>query len=327
MYGIVPLEVCIAIEDKIGKNLRDIFDLFVGTSTGALILAGAFVKSKFGLPSDGKPRVLSAQELMEMYFDIGIGTIFSEKAKNDPISIPIAGDLYIKNTRYQQEFLRKAVVDVLGSGRRMDRLNIDHEGFISLSAYNMSQGKTHFFRSWIDKTINLEDAVLASASAPTYHPLYDINGEFYTDGGVFARDPSSFALGDAFELCETGKWPNDADIVLVSLGTGSRSNQLEPEASGDEGELWWARRISNVFLDGQDETTHHTLTRIANNSNKRIKYHRFQVDLDGIPRKKADETNRETLEKAREITRKELSGSQSSNFDKVISDIENALVS
>ena len=130
MYGVVPLEVCIAIEERLGKRLRDIFDLFVGTSTGAIISAGAFVLVKPS-PSE-RPRVLSAEEIMNIYYDLGVQEIFSEAAKNDPIPfLDLVFDLY-DQPRYKKEFLVDAIKKVLGSGRKMGRLNILYEGFISL---------------------------------------------------------------------------------------------------------------------------------------------------------------------------------------------------
>ena len=44
MYGVVAAQACIQIEEAMGgKKFKDIFNLFVGTSTGALICSTALM--------------------------------------------------------------------------------------------------------------------------------------------------------------------------------------------------------------------------------------------------------------------------------------------
>jgi uncharacterized protein len=244
MYGVVPLEVCIRIEEKMQKPLREIFDLFVGTSTGALISAGALS----GLHRDGTTITfgLSAREIMKAYEDFG-KTIFSAKRNN--ISIPgIDIDLYPK---YELSALRTILNNMIGE-RKMGRLS-DRDQHISISAYNMTKREPYFFRSWVDTEIILRDAVMASASAPTYHPMPKIGSSFYTDGGVFAVNPVVYAFADALDI-----WPTNERFVVVSLGTG-QAPPLEPPDEADEDTFWWLRNLTNIFTDGQNESGHETI--------------------------------------------------------------------
>ncbi len=305
MYGVIALEVCIAIEAAMDKQLKDIFDLFVGTSTGSLIVASAVA----GLGGDD-PFGLSATTIMEQYRDFG-KTIFSAKKPN----ITIPGIDVTKYPKYDAQALRIALNKAIGE-KRMGTYSKD----ISISTYNMTKAKPHFFRSWVDsepkinKDVFLRDAVRASSSAPTYHPMVKVDDCYYTDGGIFAGNPAYFALGQALE-----RYPGE-DLIVVSLGTGLRNLQPNPDTP-DETVIWWAKNITSVLLDGQNESTDDAMKQIAGKSDW-LDYFRFEVNLpsgENDPPKRADELDFDgTLKKARDLMRGKLSSSDKSKFDNMI---------
>jgi uncharacterized protein len=300
MYGVVTLEVCLAIEKAIGKPLRDIFDLFVGTSTGSLISAAALS----GLHHDGETTTFgfSAPEIIKAYEENG-KKIFSAKREN--IKLPgIDLSLYPK---YDANGLRTTLNKLIGE-RKIGWLN-DRGQHISISAYNMSKGKPYFFRSWVDRDIYLRDAVMASSSAPTTHPMYKIGSDFYTDGGVFAVNPAPYALADGLKL-----WRNES-LVIVSLGTGKYEPSLEPPDSADEDSFWWLKNLSKIFTDGQNESVHEAMIQISQEATW-LKYFRFDVNLN--QKKKADELDFNVLNKARKLMNLEINGQQKNEFERTI---------
>ena len=302
MYGVVSLEVCIAIEEATGKQLRDLFDFFVGTSTGALIVASAVA----GLGGD-RPFGLPATTIMEQYYDLG-KNIFT--AKNPNIEIPFI-DLG-KYPKYEAQALRMALNKAIGE-RKIGKYDKD----ISISAYNMSQGKPHFFRSWVDTEPNanqdvfLRDAVRASASAPTYHPLVEIDGSFYTDGGVFAGNPTYYALGQALDL-----YPGE-NLLVVSIGTGIRHHEFDP--SNRDTVTWWAKNIADALLGGQNKATDEVMNQVAQKSNW-LEYFRFDVDLPQQIEKRADELNENTLQKVRDLMQAQLAQDRA-KFNRMIAQL------
>ncbi len=109
MYGVVPLEVCIAIENATGTKLKEIFDLLVGTSTGSLIAAAALR----GLKGQEAPFGMSAQEIMDEYL-ARREEIFGEEAENRlNIEIPILD--ISKYPKYNSDSLKRVINQVLGS--------------------------------------------------------------------------------------------------------------------------------------------------------------------------------------------------------------------
>lgn len=278
LLGVIPLAACIAIEEQTGKQLKDIFDLFVGTSTGALINGAALrgiVKDRTE-PDKEKDRPalgfgIKAEDILQIYYDQA-KNIFGKDAINPGTpTIPILN--VTKYPKYKPEALKKVINDVFGGGgvTKLERA----EKNLSISAYDVTARKPHFFRSWTGeyKEIEISDAVMASSSVPTAHPVYEIKGNYFTDGGVFAGNPAMYALMDAISLY------GDEEIVLVSLGTGTSPSDREQKDKPKDDVLWWLKNIFNIFLDGQAESTDQALTTLAT-SNPKLNYFRFDVDLE-----------------------------------------------
>lgn len=304
MYGVVPLAVCVALEERLQKPLRDIFDLFVGTSTGSLIAAAALS----GLHDEGGTITfgLSAREIFDAYETYG-RQIFSAKRGN--IDIPgLDVTLY---PQYEPSGIRTALNRVVGE-RRLNWLNLqpaNERKYLSISAYNMSQGKPHFFRSWTNDNVFIRDAVIASSVAPTVHPMYEIDGNFYTDGGVFAVNPASYALGDGLSI-----WPQES-FIMVSLGTGIYEPALEPPDRPDEDIFFWLRNISRIVTDGQNEATHEVMAQIDQAATW-LKYFRFNVNL--TQKKKSDELDFDVLRQAQSLMAEKLNNEDQNKFNTLI---------
>jgi patatin-like phospholipase/acyl hydrolase len=303
MYGVVPLEVCLAIETKIGKKLKNIFDLFVGTSTGALI-CGAALRGLKGK----EPFGMSAQETIDEYLDKA-DDIFGKNARSRfNITIPILN--VNKYPKYNPQGLITVINNVFGSG---SFAQMEEAQKLIISAYDVTNKKPHLFRSWgEDSKTFIRDAVLASSSVPQTHPLYKIGNSYYTDGGVFASNPAMYAYSEA-----RAKW-GDEELVLVSLGTGITKVNAESTKPDDDFQ-WWIGNIFKIFLDGQEESTHQALTQIASNKANKLQYFRFNVDLER--KKAAEETNVKVLNDVRKLMRDELIR-RSAEFERAIETIK-----
>jgi patatin-like phospholipase/acyl hydrolase len=303
MYGVVPLEVCLAIETKIGKKLKNIFDLFVGTSTGALI-CGAALRGLKGKDPFG----MSARETIDEYLDKA-DEIFGKNAKNRfNVSIPILNiDKYPK---YNPQGLITVVNNVFGSG---NFAQMEEAQKLVICAYDVTNKKLHFFRSWgEDSKTFIRDAVLAFSSVPQTHPLYKVGNSYFTDGGVFASNPAMYAYSET-----KAKW-GDEELVLVSLGTGI--TKVDTSSSKPDDDLsWWIGNIFKIFFDGQEESTHQALTQIASKQANKLQYFRFNVNLEN--KKAGDETNLQVLNDVRKLMRDELTR-RSAEFERAIGAIE-----
>ena len=196
---------------------------------------------------------------------------------------------------------------------------------IAITAYNMSQNTSRIFRSWeaADAAIPLIDAVIASSVAPTQHPMHSVEGSCYVDGGVFASNPGACALAEGLRLCEQNIWDDHDDFVIVSLGTGIKETaRICNPTLQNQGDLWWARTVAGIFLDGQDESTNVIMNQLARKEDW-LQYFRFNPNLIGITSKQGDETDTAVLDIARNVSRSNLAGNP--KFDDAIDSLHRAL--
>ena len=286
MYGVIPTEVCILIEKKLDRQLNKIFDLFVGTSTGSLICSAA-LRGLLG----AKPFGMSAEEIMKIYLTRA-NDIFGKDTRNRlQFNIPILNEG--KYPKYNPDGLMNVINEVFGSGSFAEMEDTDK---LVVTTYNVTARSPYLFSSWgSDNKTLIKDAVMASSSVPQTHPLHKIDGSYYTDGGVFASNPALIAYSEA-----KARW-SDEEIVLVSLGTGIP--KYEATGTPNDDIRWWLRNIFKIFLDGQEESVDNALTKIASQPANKLKYFRFDCEVEG---KKGAETDIDVLKKACAIMRNEL---------------------
>ena len=302
MYGVVPAEVCIEIENKLQQSLKQTFDLLVGTSTGSLICSAALR----GLKGANKPG-MSAEEIMEVYLG-SAERIFGAGSKNRlQFNIPILNEG--KYPKYNPSGLMGVINEVFGSGRFAEMEDTEK---LIVTSYNVTDRKPHLFTSWgSDNKTQIKDAVMASSSVPQTHPLHEIDGNYFTDGGVFASNPALVAYSQA-----RARW-GDEDLVLVSLGTGIP--KVKSETGKPEDDIgWWLKNIFKIFLDGQEESVDNALENIASNPNNKLAYFRFDCEVEG---KKGAETDLEVLETARQTMQAELA-KQATKFENAIAALQ-----
>ena len=72
-------------------------------------------------------------------------------------------------------------------------------------------------------------------------------------------------------------WPRDADVLLLSLGTGERTRKRAFDEIEDWGLAAWARPILDVVFDGISDAVDYQLRHALGERS----YHRLQVELEG----------------------------------------------
>lgn len=280
MYGVVPAEWCMILEQRLGVRLADVFDLVVGTSTGS-VLAGGIAKR------------IPLSRVLELYLEQG-KEIFKD---------PKEGlDAWIGGPKYKGKHLRSVLEHHLGKETPLGGTR----PMLMITAYDMNNGTPEFFKSWKqhEEGILLVDAIAASSSSPTFHPMVRIDDVCYVDGGVFAANPAMTALAEALEL-----WGGQEDLLLVSFGTGffNRQRRTCSDSTRRWGLLRWAQEIPGVLLDGQYDMVDYELERIRRFL-PRFTYFRFEVMLDEP--KHSDETDPRVLNRARQQAQREAATNQ-----------------
>lgn len=277
--GIIPAIALAELEARAGKPVAELFDLIAGTSTGGII---ALALARPG--EDGTP-AWSAAKLVELYEKEG-PSIFSR-----PLGHQVRTISGLIDEKYPSDGLDKALARYLGESRLSESLTD-----VLVTAYETERRRPFFFKSAAARTEPGRDfpmaaAARATAAAPTYfEPAFVEAGgtaDYFSlvDGGVFATNPAMCAFA------EVRRHRPDAEVVLLSLGTGQLTRPLPYDDVKDWGLVEWARPILDVVFDGVSDTVDYQLDQVLGDG----RYWRLQVALDGGASDDLDDASPENL--------------------------------
>ena len=246
--GIIPARLLERLEIH-KPGLVQEFDLFAGSSTGAVLAAG------FAYGFD--PRFMR-----QMYQGFG-KQVFADSIWEDLRDLK-----YILGADYSIDNLKALLERVIGETTLGDL-----EKQVLIATFDLKdesrdppRWKPKFFHNYPDSRGDSEerlvDVVVRSAAAPIYFPIY----QGYIDGGVSAINPSMCALAQAFN-------EGFLDIRLLSLGTGNNPRWLD-EQNGDWGVYQWGLNLVNVVMDGGSEVADYQCRQILKDQ-----YFRLQPQL------------------------------------------------
>ncbi|WP_333023692.1 patatin-like phospholipase family protein [Wolbachia endosymbiont of Pentidionis agamae] len=237
--GIISAVILAEIEERTRKPISQIFDLMVGTSTGAIVLAGVSKKDK---------PLYSASEMVELYQESG-QYIFMSSFPRKLVSWFYCAQYSHKNIEYvlDRYFGDSTLADISSN--------------LLITSYDVHNGCPFFFKSWKkDRNFTkLKDALRSSTAAPTYfEPKYlKINDmeRVLIDGGVFANDPAACAYANSKRL-----FP-DSDIVLFSIGTGRLPNATNIN-SKRYGKITWIKPLLDIMFSSSIDAVDYELHKI-----------------------------------------------------------------
>jgi patatin-like phospholipase/acyl hydrolase len=263
--GVIPAAVLAEIERRTGRTVPELFDMVAGTSTGGIIALGLTVPGEHGAPR------WRAGDLLELYRREG-EHIFSRSVWQR-----ITSAEGVLDEKYPADGLEAALSRYFGDARLRDALTP-----VLVTAYELERRKPFFFRSRRAAAnpiydFPMREAARATSAAPTYFEppelVNDADGERYAlvDGGVFANNPSMCAYAEI--LSED----RDADVLVVSLGTGQLNRPIHHADAKKWGLLGWSKQIFNVVLDGVSDTTDYELEQVLGPE----RHARLQIELIG----------------------------------------------
>ena len=276
-------------QDETGKFIptSQLFDMIVGTSTGGILALGLTMPKNVEMPPEERQPAYSAHALAKLYREKGreifhrslwkrlplIGKAATlVKAKYSPKNIQ-----RILAERFQKTSLRDALCDVI------------------IPSYEMGIAYPWFFKSARAKCdanydFLMKDVALATSAAPTFFPPHHIPTTVedeetgkekeiirqFIDGGVYANHPAMCAVAEIKGRCP------DAQILLVSLGTGERALRYERNRRR-WGVSFWFKSIFDVMFDGASDTVNYQLEQLmpffSASTDEEIGYYRFQFQL------------------------------------------------
>jgi len=238
--GVFPAHILKCIEERLGVNVFDYFDMIAGTSTGSIIAAGIACHKQ---PS----------EIAAMYRIHGAG-IFGQKKKSWWPSRIKQG----MHSKYENKYLKTLLENEFG-----DTKLGDIEKPLLIPATDIGHGGVHVFKSSYSKNFTrdtdvfLKQAVLASCSAPAFLDPTTVDNYLLADGGVWANNPALAAVIDAqYRLNVDVK-----NIRILSLGTGQSKTAYGTNEKKNWGLLtgWKNLEFISFLLSLQAQSTQNYL--------------------------------------------------------------------
>lgn len=230
-HGIIPLKILAYLEKQTHRPISDLFDVIVGTSSGAI--SAIFLT----LPNDQEKPLYTAQFLVDNYFKY-CQKIFSPSLKHRlKTGFGLLGPAFDVSLLHQQlasYFNNKTFHQLLSP--------------VIIPAYDLRQENIRLFRSY-EKKYDYELSTLATgaSAAPPFFAPVDLSSTnhqaFFTllDGSTFLNTPVLQAYYEAIRL-----HPN-SQYIIVSLGTGELGI-LQPMSVSQFKKMGWFEWIPNLFL-------------------------------------------------------------------------------
>jgi len=219
--GAATAELLNQIQTKLGVDVYKKFDLFAGTSTGAIIVIALAVKK------------MKTKKLVELYNYQNGNAIMNKSIWDRTLG------LLQNQPKYDGKGKTKILKKYFGSA-----LLSDAEKPTVVVTYDVEKRVSAVLKSTKPEKITAVQAADASSAAPMYFPTIKVNKRYLIDGGVVANNPAMCALAEARML-----WP-DEDIRLLSIGTGKRTRKINGKDSMDYGFTEWIRHdLLGVVMD------------------------------------------------------------------------------
>lgn len=243
--GSITLGFLIEIEKTLKKPIHELFDLFVGTSAGSIIVSSITLKD-----SDGNPKFNSCEEILDVFIQ-NIDKIFYQSWYQMFTTFNgLIGPKY--DSRSEEQVLR----NIFGNSAISDNV---------LITANIIDPQVEYFEFNSSVNVPIVDAIMASSAAPTYYGVHtlkycDKNIDF-VDGGISANNPSVAGYAEAIKRGYTTE-----NIILVSIGTGY-TNSHNSNLCDEGGMLQWAAPISENMMTTVSDYADHQLLKILTNNN------------------------------------------------------------
>jgi len=249
--GIISARFCQQIETITKLPMVELFDLFAGTSTGAIIAMALNLPTQAG----GTVAACSAEKIVEIF-----------KNQSQTIFAPYwYSSLW---TLVRPKYDRSGLSKVLGEYCK-DLHLADCIKDIMIPAGEIHSGEPWWFTNRgilssfehpeIDvneaKNLSALDVLEATTAAPTYFDAKVIkiaNKDYsFIDGGVFANNPSRRAVSYV-----EARYGRSAPEIISCFGTGECHALAGSDTKYNAGELFWARAFASVTLSmtGDDVT-------------------------------------------------------------------------
>ncbi|WP_243297748.1 CBASS cGAMP-activated phospholipase [Bacillus litorisediminis] len=242
--GVFPASFLATLEESIGENIGDYFDLIVGTSTGGIIA--------LGLASG-----MSAKDILGFYENEGPNIFKGNRLLKTMRWISVA--------KYSEEPLDLALKKCFG-----DKRIGECKTRVMIPSLNLDTGEVHIyktahherFKNDYKKTI--VEAARATSAAPTFfRSMITEKGISLVDGGIWANNPVGPAVVEAIGVLGWQK----GEFTVLSIGCTSEPFSVDWGRKRGLGLGYWGLKLVDTFMSGQSSQSLGTAMLLAGHEN------------------------------------------------------------
>ena len=233
------------IENKTGKNIKDIFDFYAGVSASSIILSGILTN-------------YSLDDLIKRLKNIN-NNMFYRSYYYSIISL-----FGLINSKYPEYHINTELKSIFKDLKIKDM----DKPYIIL-CYDLNTSKPIHYSSY-NKTLNNEllwKIIRSSTAAPIFFPPFQINEKLLIDGGIITNDLSELIYSHALNYYD------NENYIQVSIGTGFYSPKINSKPSGL---LSWTGPIFENIFNAHSIYELNTMKQLCKLDN--IK-HFFRIDI------------------------------------------------
>ena len=169
--------------------------------------------------------------------------------------------------------MRKALESVFG-----DTTIAESNNFLCIPAYNTISAtprvfKKDFHKFTEDDKKKYVDVALATAAAPTYLPVHEIESDQFADGGLWANNPMLVALTEYLY-----KFADDTRFSGLEILSISSCQKLSGETHKklNRGFLGWKDTLFDAYSIGQSKSSLFLLAKLRDHLNFSFEFHRIE---------------------------------------------------
>jgi patatin-like phospholipase/acyl hydrolase len=226
--------------------------MICGTSTGGLIAIGL---------ANG----MSAQSLVDLY--VTKGSVLFPTSNNTFMrsfqnSYKTIKQIFFSN-KHSVKPLKSILEDLFEEKTMKDANNL-----LCIPSFNLTSGQPKVFKKsgnqtehFVDDAIKFVDIALATSAAPSYYPIHEHNEFLYTDGGVWANNPSLCGLLEAIDYY-VGEGKDYDDFSILSISSITTPNGWVSTSNKSKSIIGWNKKLFETAMDGQSYFTDYFLKKV-----------------------------------------------------------------
>ena len=244
--GVFSASILAKYEELFGVRMTDYFDLIAGTSTGGIIALGA----SLGIPM---------ANIVQFYENHG-PIIFDQKRQPSTCVGRCMRKLRLGikqaacKSKYDSNNLEITLRCVFEEHTLKDSNNL-----LCIPAYNITAARNRIFKKDYgkyntDNNLSYVDVALATAAAPTYFPIKEIDNVQYIDGGLWALNPTLTALTEFVRNFYKQEPPYDYDSVSILSISSCETNIQDFAPKKNRSFREWKDTLFDIYTDGQNQS-------------------------------------------------------------------------